>query len=121
MSAFSLDKSHRKLMGWIILAASAISVIFLQIPGVFWFAMIASLSAQLIAKFNGYKINFEIAFGMGFLILISLYLIFLLYWILIKNKMRSWDTYLSLMGIFFIIGFVQQLTVSLFFIWFRNE
>ena len=85
MTAFGLDKYHGKVIGWTSLTASALAITFLQIPGVFWLAMIASLTAQLIAKFRGYKINFEIAFGIGFLTLIIIYLIFLSLWIIILN------------------------------------
>jgi hypothetical protein len=121
MTAFGLNKSHAKIVGWTSLIASVLAIIFLQIPGVFWFAMVASLTAQLIAKFKRHKINFEVAFGIGFLTLIIVYLIFLLFWMIIEKELNSWDSYASLMAIFFIIGFVQQLVISSFFIWFGNN
>jgi hypothetical protein len=119
--AFGLNKSHTKIIFWTSLITSVLAILFLKIPGVFWLAMVSSLTAQLITKFKGYKINFEVAFGIGFLTLMIVYLTFLISQMITENELNYWDTYIALMGLFFIIGIIQQLVTASLFIWFRNN
>jgi len=121
MSAFSLNKSHFKIIGWTSTIASFLGILFLQIPGIFWFAMIASLTAQTIVKLKRLRINFEIAFGVGFITLITIYIVFLALWMITQGELDHLDSYSGLLAVFFIIGFFQQLITATIFIWIGNK
>jgi hypothetical protein len=121
MTVFGLKKSHSKIILLVSAIVSLIATIFLQTIGIIIAALVTSFVAQLIVKIKGYKINYEIAFGVGFLTMIAILLISIPLRVLINNEVEFWDAYASLFLILVIVGFFQQLITSTAFIVFGNK
>ncbi len=68
--------------------------IYLQVAGIFWFAIITSFAAQLSIKFLNAKINYQIAFGIGVLTLLLAHLTLMPLWIIVGNNDITFDTFL---------------------------
>lgn len=124
---FSLISSHYLVIGiTIFISLLAIIILFfsgsfLQVPGIFWFAIISSFIAQLITKFSRLRINYEIAFGIGIFTLIATHLMLFPLWIIVGENDIPLGTFAAYFSIIFLIGVVQQLITSLIFIKFGNE
>ncbi len=125
-SPFSLTRLHYNLIGSIIIATIIINIAifltghFLQVIGIFWFGVVASLVVQILAKILHLKINFEIAFGIGLFTLLVTHLILYPIWIFFGNNNIPLDTTIAYFAIIFLIGCVQQLLTSLIFIRYGN-
>jgi hypothetical protein len=127
MRPFGLTKYHFKIIGMtlgvsisIMLILLLLNGIYLQVPGIFWFALITSFAAQLSIKFLNAKINYEIAFGIGVLTLLLAHLALMPLWIIVGNNDIPFDTFFAYISLIFIIGVILQLIISLIFIKFRN-
>ncbi|MGK7391088.1 MAG: hypothetical protein ACNS60_12085 [Candidatus Cyclobacteriaceae bacterium M2_1C_046] len=127
MKPFGLTKPHfiiiARTLGLsiiIIFILYLLDGIFLQAPGIFWFAIIASLSAQLSTKLRKEMINFEIAFGIGIFTLLLAHVILLPLGVILGNNEIHFDSIFAYLSLVFIIGVILQLIISLIFIKFSN-
>ncbi|WP_162428319.1 hypothetical protein [Pontibacter pudoricolor] len=101
MTPFGLTKYHFKIIGMILGVSISIMLIllllngiYLQVAGIFWFAIITSFAAQLSIKFLNAKINYQIAFGIGVLTLLLAHLTLMPLWIIVGNNDITFDTFL---------------------------